>query len=94
MVLLALVVRHSKITELSHPGGNRKTMRKRLERKVKASMDSSMRYVVRITDPATNRRCEVYFCSDRDLECLLLFLGSEKRLNFEIKDLRKQTLDP
>jgi hypothetical protein len=69
-------------------------MRKRQERKVKASMDSSMRYVVRITDPATNRRCEVYFCSDRDLESLLLFLGSEKRLDFEIKDLRKQTLDP
>ena len=57
-------------------------------------MDSSMRYVVRITDPATNRRCEVYFCSDRDLESLLLFLGSEKHLDFEIKDLRKQTLDP
>jgi hypothetical protein len=69
-------------------------MRKGRERKVKASMDASMKYVVRITDPATNRRCEVYFCSDRDLESLLLFLGSEKRLDYEIKDLRKQTLDP
>jgi len=57
-------------------------------------MDSPMKYVMRITDPATNRRSEVYFCSDRDLESLLFFLGSEKRLKFDVKDLRKQTVDP
>ena len=85
---------YSKNTEPGPPGGNRKTVGKQDKRKVKASMDSSMRYVVRITDPATNRRCEVYFCSDRDLESLLLFLKSGKPLDYEIRDLRKQTLDP
>ena len=69
-------------------------MKKRQERKIKNSMDSSMKYVMRITDRATNRRSEVYFCSECDLESLLFFLGSEKRLKFDVKDLRKQTVDP
>jgi hypothetical protein len=54
----------------------------------------SIRYIVRIKEPSTNRGCHVYFSSDRDLESLLLFLRFGKDLQYDVRDLRKDPLDP
>ncbi len=51
-----------------------------------------MRYTVKITDPSTERHCEVYLASDEDLETLLLFLKCAAGLTYEVKDLKKEPL--
>jgi hypothetical protein len=50
-----------------------------------------MRYCVRITDPTTNRHCDVYVAGDRDLETLLLFLKCATGLAYEVRDLKKES---
>ncbi len=49
-----------------------------------------MRYCVRITDPTTNRHCDVYIASDRDLETLLFFLKCATGLAYVVRDLKKE----
>ncbi len=49
-----------------------------------------MRYSIRITDPSTERHCEVYVASDEDLEVLLLFLKCAEGLEHEVRDLKKE----
>lgn len=53
-----------------------------------------MRYAVKIVDPSTDRQCEVYVATDADLEILLLFLKCAPDLKHEVRDLRKEPLDP
>ena len=53
----------------------------------------SIRYLVRIKDPSTNRRCDVYVSSDRDLESLLFFLRKSKSLDYDVRDLREDSSD-
>ncbi len=48
-----------------------------------------MRYAVKITDPSTERHCEVYVASDEDLEVLLLFLKCAEGLEHRVKDLKE-----
>jgi len=55
---------------------------------------SSIKYSLTIKDPPTNRKCDVYFSSDWDLESLLLFLGSAGGLEYDVRDLREEALDP
>ena len=54
----------------------------------------SIRYLVRIKEPSTNRRCDAYFSSDRDLESLLFFMRFGKDLQYDVRDLKKEPLDP
>ena len=53
----------------------------------------SIRYLARIKDPSTNRSCDVYVSSDRDLESLLFFLRKSKVLDYDVRDLRKDSFD-
>jgi len=52
-----------------------------------------MRYAVKITDPSTERRCEVYVATDEDLGVLLLFLKSADGLEHEVRDLKEESPD-
>lgn len=53
-----------------------------------------IKYLVRINDPANDRRCEVYVSTDWDLEVLLLFLRSVTGLEYDVSQLKKEALDP
>jgi hypothetical protein len=53
----------------------------------------TMRYVVKIVDPSTERQCEVYVATDKDLEILLLFLKCAAGLKHEVMDLKKEDTD-
>ncbi len=55
---------------------------------------SSIRYSLRIRDPATNKKCDVYISSDWDLESLLLFLRSAGVLEYDVSSLKRGALDP
>jgi hypothetical protein len=46
-----------------------------------------MRYAVKISDPSTERHCEVYVAADEDLEVLLLFMQCAEGLKHEVRDL-------
>jgi len=50
----------------------------------------TIKYLVRIKDPANNRRCDVYVSTDWDLELLLLFLRSVTGLEYDVSDLKKR----
>ncbi len=54
---------------------------------------TSVKYSVRIKDPPTTRKCEVYVSSDWDLEVLLFFLRSVPGLEYEVGDLRLEKFD-
>ncbi len=54
---------------------------------------SFLRYAVRIKDTSTDSKCEVYVSSDLDLECLLLFLRMFTGLEYDVRGLRRETLD-
>jgi hypothetical protein len=53
-----------------------------------------MRYAVKIVDPSTERKCEVYVATDKDLEILLLFLKCATGLKYEVMDLKKESPGP
>jgi hypothetical protein len=53
-----------------------------------------VRYAVKIIDPATDRQCEVFVATDRDLEVLLLFLKCAKNLRHEVRDLNRESPSP
>ena len=54
----------------------------------------SIRYLVSIKDPSTDRRCDAYLSSDRDLESLLFFLRGSKGLEYDVRDLKKEPFKP
>ena len=54
----------------------------------------SVKYSIRIQDPTTNRRCDVYVSAEWDLESLLLFLRSIPNLECDVRDVRTERLDP
>ncbi|MBW2058710.1 MAG: hypothetical protein JRH07_11745 [Deltaproteobacteria bacterium] len=52
-----------------------------------------MRYALKISDPATDRQCEVYVETDKDLEVLLLFLKRCPGLEHEVRELKDEPRD-
>jgi len=70
-------------------------MNSKIGRETKESQRaSSIKYLVRLEDTAMNRGCNVYLSTDWDLELLLLFLRSITGLEHDIKDVKKESLDP
>jgi len=58
-----------------------------------SSVKYAVRYVVKVLDPRTNRKCEVYTSSDWELEFLLLFLRSPRTLEWDVTDVRMEAED-
>ena len=58
-----------------------------LSGKVSGKEGEAMRYSVKIVDPSTDRQCEVFVATDRDLETLLLFLTGATGLKNEVREL-------
>ena len=63
------------------------------EKRGLSSVKYAVRYVVKILDPRTNRKCEVYASSDWELELLLLFLRSPGTLEWDVTDVRMRAED-
>ena len=52
-----------------------------------------IKYFLKIKDPVTNRECNVYMSTESDLEFLLLLLKPATGLQYDVKDLKKDSLD-
>jgi hypothetical protein len=53
-----------------------------------------IKYFLKIKDPVTNRECNVYMSTESDLEFLLLLLKPATGLQYDVKELKKDSLDP
>ena len=53
-----------------------------------------IKYCLKIKDSVTNRECDLYVPTESDLELLLLLLKSAEGLQYDVKELKKDSLDP
>jgi len=53
-----------------------------------------IKYLLKIKDSVTNRECDLYVPTESDLELLLLLLKPATGLQYDVKELKNDSLDP